>query len=285
MAVLRGQAFSIHHVRTGVPCAATHFTPSLSSIVGRSPIKIKPAVDRPDAEGAEPRRPSGADPVYVPLGPVPHEDESDHLDRVAAELAAGNAPRARQLRERLASTQGAARMAAAAELGSLGGRDAIGALRSLLEGPDPASWELAVHGLRQSKERDGWLCLESVAQESVSALSADDPAEGRAAALRLLMMGRTKTMDRLFRAADGHSRSIPQKAAQTFIETTLASIAPDQARVMSLRLGAADGYGRTPAEVAAATGLSVERIRELEGEAWAAVQSPRPWSVLERLLA
>ena len=244
---------------------------------------IKPATDRPEAGGVEPRKPSGADPVYVPLGPVLGEDESGHLHRVAAELAAGNAARVQILRERLKSAQGAAQLATAAELGSLGGRDAIGALRELLEGPDPASWELAVYGLRQAKGRDGWLCLESVAQESVPDLTADDAAKGRAAALRLLMMGRTKTMDRLFRAADGHSRSIPQKAAQAFIAAALSSIPPDQARVMSLRLGAADGRSRTPAEVAAATGLSVERVRELESVAWATVQSPRPWSALESL--
>lgn len=242
---------------------------------------IKPAVGPGATGGVEPRKPSGADPVYVPLGPVPDEDESVHLHRVASELAAGNAPLARLLSDRLMSEDGPARLSAAAELGRMGGRDAIGALRSLLEGSDPVLWELAVHGLRQSKEREGWLCLESVAQESVPALASEDPAHARAAALRLLMMGRTKTMDRLFRAADGHSRSIPQQAARAFIEAALASLPPDQARVMSLRLGAEDGHSRTPAEAAAATGLSVEKVRDLEGLAWATVQSPRPWSALK----
>ena len=52
---------------------------------------------------------------------------------------------------------------------------------------------------------------------------------------------------------------------------------------MSLRLGASDGHSRTPAEAAVATGLSVEKVRDLEGLAWAAVQYPRAWLALKTL--
>ncbi len=230
----------------------------------------------------EPRRPSGADPVYVPIGPRRDEDESGHLDRVAAELAAGDLPRVRRLQDVLATARGPARMQAAADLAGIGGRNAISTLRSLLEGSDPEAWAAAVHGLRLSKDRSGWLCLESVALDSVGELGSADRAERTRAALRLLMMGRTKTMDRLFRAVDGHSRAIPQAAARTFAEAAVASLPAEQGRVLAMRLGLAGGHSRTPPEIALLTGLTEERVRDLEAEAWAAVQSPRPWADLGR---
>lgn len=243
------------------------------------------------ASGVQLRRSSGADPVYVPVGPAVAEDEGDHLRRVAEELGAVNLRQVRALKKQLRSPDAAARRSAAAELGLTGGREAVSALRELLEGSDPAGWEVAVHGLRHSRERDGWLCLESVALECVSMLAADDPAVHRPAALRLLMMGRTKTMDRLFRAVDGHSRAISHEAARRFVRAALASLPPEHARVVALRLGVPEGAAEapatrralTPAEAGAVAGKPVERVRELESEAWAIVQSPRPWSAVAHL--
>jgi hypothetical protein len=251
----------------------------------------KPAV-QPAADGVQRRRPSGADPVYVPLGPALAEDEGDHLRRVADELGAVNLGRARDLKKLLRSRDAAARWSAAAELGQIGGREAVSALRELLEGTDPVGWEVAVHGLRHSRERDGWLCLESVALECVSMLASDHPAVHRPAAMRLLMMGRTKTMDRLFRAVDGHSRAIPRKAAVRFVRAALLSLPSEHARIVALRLGVSDGAGEagatgralTPAEAGVVAGMSAERVRELEAEAWAIVQSPRPWSAVAHLV-
>jgi len=233
-----------------------------------------------------PRRSSAEPPFYTPLGPAADEEEGDHLRRVAAELGAADVPLVRRLEDVLRTGDTAARREAAAELGRRGSRDAIATLRALLEGPDPQGWEVAVHGLRQSREREGWLCLESVALECIPQLASPDGSVHRPAALRLLMMGRTKTMDRLFRAVDAHSRAIPAQAARRFVEAALASLPPVHAQVMSLRLGVREGRGhstgsvlaRTPPEVAAATGLSEERVRQLEAEAWAIVQSPRLWS-------
>ena len=139
----------------------------------------------------------------------------------------------RDLKKLLRSRDAAARWSAAAELGQIGGREAVSALRELLEGTDPVGWEVAVHGLRHSRERDGWLCLESVALECVSMLASDHPAVRRPAAMRLLMMGRTKTMDRLFRAVDGHSRAIPRKAAVRFVRAALLSLPSEHARVVA----------------------------------------------------
>ena len=250
----------------------------------------KPAVQRASG-GVQRRRSSGADPVYVPLGPALAEDEGDHLRRVADELGAVNLGRVRDLKKLLRSRDAGARRSAAAELGQTGGREAVSALRALLEGSDPVGWEVAVHGLRHSRERDGWLCLESVALECVSMLASDNPAVHGPAATQLLMMGRTKTMDRLFRAVDGHSRAIPRDAAVRFVRAALSSLPPEHARVVSLRLGVPGGAGKgaatvralTPAEAGAVAGESAERVREFEAEAWAIVQSPRPWSALAHL--
>lgn len=212
------------------------------------------------------------------LGPVPAEDEGDHLRRVAAELSSAGLNNVGELRRRLSSGHRETARNAAVDLAAVGGRDATLVLRELLESDDPAAWETAVHGLRQSRERDGWLCLESVALDSLGALASTDRGESSRAALRLLMMGRTKTMDRLFRAADGHSRSIPPAAARRFVEVAIASLPAQQARVLSLRLGEGGGRSMTVPEAAVATGLPQERVRELEAQAWATVQSPREWT-------
>lgn len=212
---------------------------------------------------------------YVPLGPSLDEDESSHLRRVAAELGAANHGLVQQLARQLEDRDETVRRQAAADLGKLGDRESIAALRLLLVSDDVAGWELAVYGLRHSREREGWLCLEGVALESVPALAHPDPSVHRHAAMRMLAMGRTKTMDRLFRAIDGHSRSIPQDAARRFVELAVDSLPGEHARVMSLRLGLKDGTGRTPGEVASATGMSEDLVRMLEAEAWQTIQSPR----------
>ncbi|MEX0762822.1 MAG: HEAT repeat domain-containing protein [Dehalococcoidia bacterium] len=212
---------------------------------------------------------------YLPLGPSLDEDESSHLQRVAAELGAANHGLVQQLARRLEDGDEAVRRQAAADLGKLGDRESIAVLRLLLVSDDVARWELAVYGLRHSREREGWLCLEGVALESVPALAHPDPRVHRRAAMRMLAMGRTKTMDRLFRAIDGHSRSIPQDAARRFVELAVASLPGQHATVMSLRLGLKDGTGRTPGEVASATGMNEDLVRMLEAEAWQTIQSPR----------
>jgi hypothetical protein len=213
------------------------------------------------------------------LGPEHGEDEGDHLRRVAAELSASGLRDIGPLKRRLFSADSEDSRRAALELAAAGGRDAVLLLRQLLEGDDPASWESAIHALRQTREREGWLCLESVALGTVDELESVDRRVSGRAAIRLLMMGRTKTMDRLFRAADGHSRSIPVAAAARFVEVAIASLPEGQGRVLSLRLGAG-GKSLTVPEVAAATGLVPEQVRELEAQAWATVQSPREWSAV-----
>lgn len=222
------------------------------------------------------RRSSAEPPFYSPpLGPTPEEDEGAHLERVASELSTANVALLERLQRQLKSEHPSMRREAAAGLGRMGSRESILVLREMLEGPDPAGWETAIYGLRQAREREGWLCLESVALEQVEALASNDPDQSGTAALRLLMMGRTKTMDRLFRAIDGHSRSIPAGAALRFAKSAVESLSGEQAAVMSLRLGISGRPPMTPQEVARATGVPEERVREIESEAWTKVQSPR----------
>ncbi len=217
-------------------------------------------------------------------GPVGGEQEGDHLRRVAHELGSADSPAVAHLSSVLNSKNLGDRLVAAGGLGELGGSQAISVLRLLLEGDEPEGWEVAVHGLRRSRERDGWLCLESVAVESLQQLASADPAAATRAAVRLMMMGRTKTMDRLFRAADGHSRSIPPLAARRFVETAIASVSEIQGQIISLRLGTRDGISRIPLEVAHVLGVSEGRVREVEAEAWATLQSPRSWQSLRQAL-
>ena len=149
--------------------------------------------------------------------------------------------------------------------------------RDMVESDDPDRWALGVNGLRQSRERPGWLCLESVARAQIPALGADDSRAKWAASTRLLMMGRTKTMDRLFRAADGHSRSIPASAAIAFVHAALASLDDREREVMELRLGVVGGSAATPEQVAETLGSDEDLVRSLESDAWVRIQSPRSY--------
>ena len=88
-------------------------------------------------------------------------------------------------------------------------------------------------------------------------------------------MGRTKAMDRLFRAIDGHSRSLPVAAARNFVECALETLPSDEARVLTLRLGYPEGHGHTISEVARDIGLTEDEVRRLEARGWERMQSPR----------
>lgn len=217
------------------------------------------------------------------LGRAAHEEESDHLRRVADELGGAYSSSIELYSSRLRSGDMDERLAAAAGLGVLGNRQAIAVLRGLLESADPMAWEIAVHGLRQSRDRAGWLCLESVALDLVDTLESVD--EEPLHAFRLLVMGRTKTMDRLFRAADGHSRSLSAAAAQAFTRVAVHSVPGQMSEVMALRLGISSfqaGMSATPEQVSAITGLPVEKVRELEGLAWETVQRSRAYAEIRR---
>lgn len=212
----------------------------------------------------------------APLGKTDEENEADHLRRVADELGGANSRPLTILEQQLNDRDTSLRKDAAARLGALGDRNAIALLRRLLEGDEPDNWELAVHGLRQSRDRSGWLCLESVALDLLSTLGASN--SDLEHAFRLLVMGRTKTMDRLFRAIDGHSRNIPISAAISFSSVAVKSVPTEMSKVMSARLGLVDETPvdpLTPEQVAVEAGLSIEKVRELEAEAWETVQRPR----------
>lgn len=211
----------------------------------------------------------------APLGKTDVEDEAGHLRRVADELGGANSGSVELLRSRLESEDTRTRRTAAAALGAIGDRHAIATLRALLEKDDPNGWEIAVHGLRQSRDRAGWMCLEGVALDHVGTLeeAADEPVH----AFRLLVMGRTKTMDRLFRAIDGHSRSLPQVVAQAFTRVAVRSVPEQMSNVIALRLGLSGGRPSTPEQVSVAASLPVETVRRLEGLAWETVQRARPY--------
>lgn len=248
--------------------------------------------DSASKEKAERSGPSSAGMLYTSadtgqqpasgLGKTDEEDEAAHLRRVAQELGGANSRSLVTLEEQLHSADMAARRRAAAALGTLGDRAAIALLRGLLEGDRPEDWELAVFGLRQNRDRSGWLCLESVALDFLHTLAGH---EGSTHAFRLLVMGRTKTMDRLFRAIDGHSRSIPVSAARAFTQVAVASVPAEMSRVMALRLGITDdGTARplTPEQVSEYTGVTLEQVRKLEAQAWETVQRPRTYREIRR---
>jgi|TARA_B100001964_G_scaffold145798_1_gene160507 hypothetical protein len=214
------------------------------------------------------------------LGAAVSEGEGAHLLRVARALGSDTSARVTRLERELDDPDPGARSRAAIALGDLNNRNAIAVLRGLLESDDPDAWELGVIGLRQSRERPGWLCLESVARAQIPALGGGDPGPKLAASTRLLMMGRTKTMDRLFRAADGHSRSIPAGAAIAFINAALASIDEREREVMELRLGVRDGRALTPEVVAETLGTDEDLVRSLESDAWVRIQSPRSYQAI-----
>lgn len=209
------------------------------------------------------------------LGKGAEEDEASHLRRVADELGGANSESFRSLSARLAQGSDADREIAAARLGMLGDRQSIAALRTLLESAEPREWEIAVHGLRHSRDRAGWLCLESVALDLLPTLESESG--GIDHAFRLLVMGRTKTMDRLFRAVDGHSRSIPARAALTFSIVAVKSLPRQLSEVIGLRMGIVTGASSSlaPEDVAAMVGSSVDETRKLESAGWETLQQPR----------
>lgn len=215
------------------------------------------------------------------LGRSEGEDEAGHLRRVAEELGGANSPLIERLSRVLNSGGTEERMAAAARLGSMGERHATVELRRWLESDDTSMWEVAVHGLRQSRDRSGWLCLESVALDNLDSLAQEctDPPPH---AFRLLVMGRTKTMDRLFRATDGHSRAIQALAAMNFANTAVRSVPPEMSEVMAMRLGLFGHSQSSSDAVAKANGLSVDEVRRLESLAWETVQRPRPYDEIMR---
>lgn len=233
--------------------------------------------DTPEIE--DPRRDAPGDDIAA-LGAAVSEGEGAHLLRVARELGSDTAARVHLLELQLEQTGPDARSRAAIELGELNDRNAIAVLRRLLESDDPEQWALGVHGLRQSRERPGWLCLESIARAQIPALAGDESEARWAASTRLLMMGRTKTMDRLFRAADGHSRSIPVQAATAFVHAALASLDERERDVMELRLGVGNGQAATLDRVAEALELDEDLVRALESDAWVRIQSPRSYTAI-----
>ncbi len=234
-------------------------------------------------QNAKPNVPRSEQQFDAPLGKTAGEGEAEHLRRVAEELGGANSGSLIELQTGLTDPDASHRRTAAAGLGALGDRNAIALLRGLLEGDRPDEWELAVHGLRQSKDRSGWLCLESVAVDLLSTL--DRPFEEPRHAFRLLVMGRTKTMDRLFRATDGHSRTIPGASALKFSKVAVSSIPDEMSRVMAMRLGIENGLRTvpsTPEEVSTETGLNLETVRQLEAKGWESVQRPRLYREIRR---
>lgn len=218
-----------------------------------------------------------------PLGKLDREDEAEHLRRVANELGGANSRSLENLRSSLSHREMDKRRAAAAALGKLRDRNAIALLRGLLEGENPDNWELAVHGLRQSRDRAGWLCLESIALDLLPTLNTVSYAPQHA--FRLLVMGRTKTMDRLFRAIDGHSRAISASVALNFSTVAVRSIPGDLSRVMAMRLGVENGTTVSPLapdQISSSTGLTLEIVRRLEADAWETVQRPRQYREIWR---
>ena len=222
-------------------------------------------------------RPGSTGDDIAALGAAVSEGEGAHLIRVARELGSDTEARVKRLAQLIEDPDPAVRVTAVLDLGELNDRNAIAVLRGLLESDDPDRWALGVKGLRQSRERPGWLCLESVARAQIPRLGSDDSRANWAASTRLLMMGRTKTMDRLFRAADGHSRSIPASAAIAFVHAALASLDDREREVMELRLGVESGSAATPEQVANALGSDEDLVRSLESDAWVRIQSPRSY--------
>ena len=204
------------------------------------------------------------------------ESEGAHLRRVASELSGSDEELIAGLRNMLASREIDERISAALALGENGSQKAVQVLRDLLVSAYEASWQLAIHGLRTGSAREGWLCLESVAQDDAGRLGSADRCTANIAFRRLMAMGRTKMMDRLFRAADGHSRSIPGAVAKQFSVDAVATLSDSHRSVLELRLGLVNGTSATPAETASGLGIGLGKVRALELEAWQSIHSPAP---------
>ena len=212
------------------------------------------------------------------LSKTEDETEGQHLKRVAEELSGSGEQRVLNFKQQLSARESRARLDAATELGRIGTQRSVHVLRELLSSTDRNNWALAVHGLRSGGSREAWLCLESVAQAEADQISSGDSLRASEAVDRLLAMGRTKMMDRLFRAADGHSRSIPADVAIAFSRSAVDSLADDQKMVMEMRLGL-NGYSiSTPRETADSLSMELDTVRALELKAWQAIHSPLPAS-------
>lgn len=212
--------------------------------------------------------------VAPPLSKTDDETEGAHLRRVASELSGSGEERIARLRGMLMNREMSDRISAAHALGKNGSRKAVQVLRELLVTSDEGSWRLAIHGLRTGGAREGWLCLESVAQEDANHLGSADRQGAGLAFKRLMAMGRTKMMDRLFRAADGHSRSIPGEVARQFSIDAVATLPDEHRKVLELRLGLISGAAATPTDIASDLGISLDEVRALELEAWRSIHSP-----------
>lgn len=221
--------------------------------------------------------------VAPPLSKTDDESEGAHLRRVATELSGSGEEQIAHLRNMLESRRTSERTAAALALGKNGSHKSVQVLRDLLVSGDEISWRLAIHGLRSGGTREGWLCLESIAQDDADHLAPGENHGGTASKpraktgfKRLMAMGRTKMMDRLFRAADGHSRSIPGDVARQFSINAVATLPDQLANILKLRLGLAGNPAATPAETASALGIGLDDARVLELEAWRSIHSPAP---------
>ena len=179
-----------------------------------------------------------------------------------------------QLRELLSSVDIRERALAAEELGKLESMKAVQVLRQMLESDDENAWRLAIYGLRTGGSREGWLSLESIAQKDANNLGSSDTLTVDLAFRRLMAMGRTKMMDRLFRAADGHSKSIPGVVAKEFSARAVSTLSHSQRLVMELRLGIRNSTSATPADTADFLGISLNDVREFELAGWQSIHSP-----------
>ncbi len=225
-------------------------------------------------------------PVVAPIAPTAEtsgitrlsrtesETEGAHLRRVAEELSGSGEERLGKLKAMLLHRDTSERIWAARELGKIESLKAIQLLRDLLVSSDEGSWSLAIHGLRLGGSRAGWLCLEGVAQADALQFASSSEREADISFRRLMAMGRTKMMDRLFRATDGHSRSIPGDLARKFSIDAVATLPFEHKGVMEHRLGLINGASATPSDTAKALGIELSKVRSLELESWQAIHTP-----------
>lgn len=209
------------------------------------------------------------------LGPIVNESEANHLKRVASELSRGDLVIFEDLVNALDHTTKNVRINAAVRLAQSGDRRAIGVLRDLLESETSLNWETAVAGLRRSNNRSAWLCLENAAQKNITLLSNSDHQILEVSSFRLLVMGRTKTMDRLFRAIDGHSKSISRIAALNFSNVAIKSLPKELYEILAMRLGLLNDSNMTLDEISNSVGKNKNQIRDMESKAWELIQKPR----------